>query len=73
VSRRNLAWLVVVVGAGVLVGVTTGWLWGVLAAVVMLVISEAVERTRRKRRRAARGITEAPKLRDAISSRRRAR
>jgi hypothetical protein len=73
VSRRNLAWLVVVVGAGVLVGVTTGWIWGVLAAVVVLVISEAVERTLRKRRRAARGITEAPKLRDAISSRRRAR
>jgi hypothetical protein len=73
VSRRNLAWLVVVVGAGLVVGVTAGWLWGVLAAVAVLAISETVERTLRKRRRAARGITEAPKLRDAITSRRRAR
>jgi hypothetical protein len=73
VSNRNIAWLIVVVGVGVLVGITTGWLWGVLAAVATLVVSESIERRRRKQIRAAKGITDAPGVKGAIASRRRSR
>lgn len=49
-SKRNLAWLAAIVIAGLLVGISVGPWWGVLAAVVVLVVSEVVERTRRSRR-----------------------
>ena len=50
-SKRNLAWLVVVFGAIVLVGIVAGWLSGVIAGVTVLVVSELFERDRRRRRR----------------------
>lgn len=70
-SKRNLIWLVAVVAVGVVVGVVAGWLWGVLAAIAALVVSEAVERTRRRRVRAASGVEGAPSIKDAITHRRR--
>ena len=72
-SKRNLAWLAVVIVAGVAVWIMVGILWGLLAAGVTLVASELIERTRRRRRRAARGETDAPKLSDALKARRQRR
>jgi hypothetical protein len=67
-----VVWVAGVVVVGVAVGVLAGWLWGVLAAVATLVVSEAVERMRRTRIRRERGDG-APKVsvRDAVTSRRR--
>ena len=48
-SKRNIVWLVAIVVVGVAVAFAAGWLWGLLAAVVVLVVSEVVERTRRRR------------------------
>jgi hypothetical protein len=45
----------------------------VLAAVGVLIISEVVERQRRRRLRAARGETEPPSVKDAITTRRKRR
>ena len=72
-SKRNVAWLVAVIGVGVLVWITAGLLWGVLAAVVTLIGSELIERARRKRLRAARGVTDRPSLTDAVKARRKGR
>ncbi len=47
-SRRNVAWLVVVIGVGVLVWIMAGLVWGLLAAAVTLICSELIERARRK-------------------------
>ena len=68
-SKRNVVWLVVVIGVGVLVWITAGLLWGVLAAAVTLIGSELIERARRKKRRAARGETGSPSLADAVKAR----
>jgi hypothetical protein len=56
-SKRNLAWLVAIVVVGAVLWIAFNWLWGVVGAVVVLVLSEVVERSRRKKRRAARGDT----------------
>jgi hypothetical protein len=72
-SKRNVAWLIVVVGVGVLVGINAGVLWGIFAAAVALTCSEMIERARRKRRRAARGVTGSPSLSDAVNTRRKRR
>lgn len=72
-SKRNIAWLIVIVAVCVLVWINAGALWGILAAVATLVASEAFERARRKRRRAARGATDAPSVGDAVDLRRRRR
>lgn len=56
-SKRNLYWLVAVVVAGAVLWIAYGWIWGVVGAVAVLVASEVVERSRRKKRRAARGDT----------------
>lgn len=69
-SRRNVVWLVAIVGVGVVVALVAGWLWGVLAAVATLVVSEVVERRRRARLRRERG-TDGPRVRDVIGQRRR--
>ena len=71
-TRRNLAWLVVIVVVGVAVGIASRWWLGVLAAVLVLVVSELVERTRRARVRRERGAG-APRtgVRDVVTSRRR--
>ena len=63
-------WLAVIVVVGVAVGVVAGWLWGVLAALAALVVSEIVERSRRARIRRARGEANVG-VRDAIARRRR--
>ena len=70
-SKRNFAWLIVVVGVLVIVGITAGWLWGVVAGVVVLVVSELYERDRRRRRAAARGADPATPLRDTFTRRKR--
>jgi len=70
-SKRNVAWLVVVVAVGVLVWVVSSIVWGVLAAAATLAVSEVAERARRRRRRAARGDTSAHSLSDAMKARRR--
>ena len=71
-SRRNLAWLVAVIAVGIIVWIAAGLLWGVLAAIATLVLSEVVERIRR-RRRAAAGGRPVPSVRSAIAGRRRTR
>jgi hypothetical protein len=70
-SKRNIAWLVVVVVVAVVGSITLGIGWGLLAGVVVLVISEVVERSARRRRRAARGETEPVSLRSAFAHRKR--
>lgn len=72
-STRNIAWLVAVVAVGVGVWIAAGPLWGIVAAVVVLITSELFERKRRRRLRAARGVTEKPSLKDAVATRRRRR
>ncbi len=72
-SKRNLVWLVVVVVVGATIGVAVGWLWGVLAAIATLVVSEVVERKRRRGLREARGAEGSPSIKDAISHQRRRR
>ena len=47
--RSQLVWLVAIVAVGVIVGVVAGVWWGVGAAVLMLAISEVVERIQRSR------------------------
>ncbi len=53
-SKRNMTWLVVVVAVGVLGWLAVSLVVGLIAAVVMLAVSEVVERRARARRRAAR-------------------
>lgn len=72
-SKRNITWLIIVVVVGVVVTTTAGFLWGLLAAAVTLAVSEVIERQVRKKRRAGRGVTDAPSFKDAISSRRKQR
>ncbi len=72
-SKRNVAWLSVTLGVGVLVWITAGFVWGLLAAVATLIASEIFERARRKKRRAARGETGSPSLADALKARRKHR
>ena len=54
-SKRNMIWLAAIVVVFVAVWLTTSFLWGLLAGVIMLVVSELIERRARKRRIAARG------------------
>ncbi len=72
VSKRNMIWLAAVVAVGVVVAVIAGVVWGLIAAAIVLVAGEVVERSRRRRLRSARGA-EGSALRDAIGSRRRRR
>jgi len=72
-SKRNVAWLLVTVGVGVLVWITGGLVWGLLAAAATVFASELFERARRKQRRAARGETGSPSLADAVKARRKRR
>jgi hypothetical protein len=69
-TKRNVAWLVAIVVVGIGAWIPLGFVWGLIAAVAVLIGSELMERARRKRRRAARGITKAPSVTDAIKSRR---
>ena len=47
--RSQIIWLVAIVAVGVIVGATAGVWWGVGAAMVMLAISEVIERVQRSR------------------------
>ena len=67
-----MIWLVVVLAVAIVVGVAAGWLWGIVAALATLAVSEFVERARRQRLRQARGAEGSP-LREAIATRRRRR
>ena len=70
-SRRNVIWLVAIVVVGAVIWVAAGWLWGILAAVATLVVSEVVDRQRRARLRRERGA-DGPQasVRDVIKQRR---
>jgi hypothetical protein len=47
--RSQIIWLVVIVAVGVAVGILAGAWWGVGAAVILLAISEVIERVQRSR------------------------
>jgi hypothetical protein len=47
--RSQIVWLVVIVAAGLTVGILAGPWWGVGAAGVLLAISETIERVQRAR------------------------
>ncbi len=47
--RSQIIWLLVIVAVGVIVGILAGAWWGVGAAVVVLAISEVIERGQRSR------------------------
>ncbi len=52
-SKRNMIWLVVVLVVGALAWVAFGVVVGLIAAGVMLALSEVIERRARRKRRAA--------------------
>lgn len=68
-SKRNMTWLAVIIGVGVAVWLATSIVWGLIAAGVVLVVSEVVERTARIRRRGAKSAGTG--VRDVIADRRR--
>jgi hypothetical protein len=47
--RSQIIWLAAIVAVGLIVGVLAGPWWGVGAAVIMLAISEVIERVQRAR------------------------
>jgi hypothetical protein len=47
--RSQIIWLVVIVAVGVIVGILAGAWWGVGAAVIVLALSEVIERVQRSR------------------------
>ena len=47
--RSQIIWLLAIVAVGLIVGVLAGPWWGVGAAVIMLAISEVIERVQRTR------------------------
>lgn len=71
-SGRNLAWLVGIVVIAAVTGIAFGWIWAIVAGVVVLVVSELVERAARRRRRQASGMEGVPSpLRNVFAKRRR--
>ncbi len=52
-SKRNMTWLVAVIIVGVIAWLTIGIIAGLVAAAVMLAVSEVVERKARAQRRRA--------------------
>ena len=56
-SKRNLVWLAAIVVVGAVLWIAFSWLWGVVGGIAVVVVSEFVERSRRTKRRAARGDT----------------
>ena len=69
-SKRNVIWLAAIVAVFVAVWVSASFLWGLLAATIMLVASEFVERNARKRRIAARGGERVTPVRSSIKRKR---
>lgn len=73
-NRRNVVWLVAIVAVGVVVTLSFGIVWGLVAAGLTLAASEFVERSLRRRRRLARGDDpNRSALKGAIASRRKRR
>ena len=52
-SKRNMTWLIAVIVVGVIAWLTIGIIAGLVAAAVMLAVSEVVERRARAQRRRA--------------------
>jgi hypothetical protein len=50
-SKRNLIWLALIIAAAVIGGMLVGMPFGLIPAAVVLVISEIVERSARRKRR----------------------
>ena len=50
VSQRNLIWLVLIVAVTITLGLLASWLVGGIAGLVVLAVSEAVERVARSNR-----------------------
>jgi MFS superfamily sulfate permease-like transporter len=69
-SKRNLLWLAAIVAVGVVGTIAFGIGWGLVLAVAVLVVSELVERGRRRRRAVARGEERAAPVRDVLRRRR---
>lgn len=65
-STRNLIWLAVIVVVGVVVWIIVGAVWGLVAAGVALVASEAVQRVQRRQRASETGA-DIPKLRNVLT------
>ena len=65
-----MIWLAVIVVAFIAIALSAGFLWGLLAGVVLLVVSEFVERGARKRRVAARGGDPVTPVRSSIKRKR---
>jgi uncharacterized protein involved in cysteine biosynthesis len=59
-TKRNLIWLAVIIIVGVIVGISISIVAGVIAGAAVLVVSELVERSaRRKRQQAAPHVVDA--------------
>ncbi len=67
-----MIWLGAVVVVGVVVAVAVSVLWGLVAGVATLVVSDVVERVRRRRRALATG-SQVPSIRDVFSRRKSSR
>lgn len=52
-SKRNVMWLAAILAVGAVAWIALGVVWGIVAALVTLAVSEVVERRARARRRAA--------------------
>jgi hypothetical protein len=72
-SKRNTAWLIAILAVGGVVWISAGPLWGLITGFATLIASEVIERSARKRKRAARGETDSPSLKDAVARKRRRR
>ena len=52
-SKRNIIWLIAIIAVGVIGWLTVGIVFGLVAAAVVLAVSEVIERRARAQRRAA--------------------
>ena len=52
-SKRNIIWLIAIIAVGVFGWLTVGIVFGLIAAAVVLLVSEVIERRARAQRRAA--------------------
>jgi hypothetical protein len=69
-GTRNVIWLIAILAVGGIVWAAAGFRWALLAAVAALVVSEAVERSRRARRLKESGDETVSPLRRLWTSRR---
>ena len=52
-SKRNIIWLIAIIAVGVVGWLSVGIVFGLIAAAVVLAVSEVIERRARAQRRAA--------------------